>query len=276
MFVGFLPPAAPSAARALARARRAAPTQVLFEAPHRIEALAAALAAACPDANGDAVPRADQAVRDDRDAAGARAAGWLGGRCEPRARRVRASCCMRWPQADADATGAEHDAALAYAAAALPLKQAVALAAELSGAPRNPLYAARCADSGVEASRPAARAPSGRRRGRASGSGAGAATAGRDLTVVLLGLDVRARLLLSRRSIWRRSRGVTTPSALAWRSAARMLRLLALEAARLAAVQLAAGDAGLDPGLLVRLALVDARRAGHALGECAERGDRRA
>ena len=38
------------------------------------------------------------------------------------------------------------------------------------------------------------------------------------------------------------------------------LRLLALEPARLAAAELAAGDAGIDARLLIRLALVDPRR----------------
>ena len=50
-FVGFLPARGAERARgagACARAPRA--TQVLFEAPHRIEALAAALAEACPSA----------------------------------------------------------------------------------------------------------------------------------------------------------------------------------------------------------------------------------
>jgi hypothetical protein len=46
-----------------------------------------------------------------------------------------------------------------------------------------------------------------------------------------------------------------------------------VQAVRLARGELAGGDAGVDPGLLVRLALVDARRGG-AGGERAERGDR--
>ena len=45
--------------------------------------------------------------------------------------------------ADKDATAgeADHDVLLVPLLAALPLKQAVALAAEISGAPRNLLYA---------------------------------------------------------------------------------------------------------------------------------------
>jgi len=42
---------------------------------------------------------------------------------------------------DATASASEHDAVLAPLLAALPLKQAVALAAEIAGAPRNLLYA---------------------------------------------------------------------------------------------------------------------------------------
>ena len=48
-FVGFLPARGNDRARKLAQCAAASATQVLFEAPHRIESLAAALAAAHPE-----------------------------------------------------------------------------------------------------------------------------------------------------------------------------------------------------------------------------------
>ena len=55
---------------------------------------------------------------------------------------------MRSPATDAAAGEAEHDALLAPLLAALPLKQAVALAAEISGAPRNAALRARARAEG--------------------------------------------------------------------------------------------------------------------------------
>ena len=137
----FSPARGNERARALARARAAAPTQVLFEAPHRIEALAAALAPACPERTADAVPRADQAVRDGRDDAGARPAGLAGGRRES----ARGEFVVVLHALAASTTRAGRDGATTRCSrpllAALPLKQAVALAAEIGGAPRNLLYA---------------------------------------------------------------------------------------------------------------------------------------
>src|SRR5436190_3752227 len=95
----------------------------------------------------------------------------------------------------------------------------------------------------------------------------------RDLVVVQRGADVRACLLLHALELVALARrddtvGLGTPFGGA------NLRLLALESARLAAAQLAAGDAGVDARLLIRLALVDARRRHYAaLGECADRRD---
>ena len=63
-FAGFLPHKSGERALALKQLAANAQTQVLFEAPHRIEALAAALAEACGARRVDGVPRVDETVRD--------------------------------------------------------------------------------------------------------------------------------------------------------------------------------------------------------------------
>ena len=119
---------------------QAASTQIVFEAPHRIESLAADLAAACPDRpitvcreltkqfetiatmTARTLPAGSRQTR----SAGA-ASSWSS--CtrslhEPPSRRpTRTMRCSR------------------RLIAALPLKQAVALAGEITGAARNALYA---------------------------------------------------------------------------------------------------------------------------------------
>ena len=89
-FCGFLPAKGRERESALAALLAAPGSQVLFEAPHRIEQLGAALAAAAPERTVTLVPRADQAVRDRGHDAGRSGAGLAGGRCQPPARRVRA------------------------------------------------------------------------------------------------------------------------------------------------------------------------------------------
>ncbi|MDE2092474.1 MAG: 16S rRNA (cytidine(1402)-2'-O)-methyltransferase [Burkholderiales bacterium] len=138
-FVGFLPARSGERALALRQLAASPQTQVLFEAPHRIDALAAALA----DALG---ARALTVCRE------------LTKQFET-VHRLRADELPAWLAADANRSRGEfvlvvhaqatvaadspalaHDATLRTLLAALPLKQAVALAAELTGAPRNALY----------------------------------------------------------------------------------------------------------------------------------------
>jgi len=138
-FVGFLPTRAGERAQALSALAASPHAQVLFEAPHRIEGLAQALAEAC-------TVRALTVCRE------------LTKQFETVA-TMPAAALPAWLAADANrargefvvvvhalgATGSEadrpaFDATLRTLLAALPLKQAVALTAELSGAPRNAVY----------------------------------------------------------------------------------------------------------------------------------------
>ena len=80
------------------RCRRRAATQVVFEAPHRIESLAERARRRLPRSSDDAVPRAHQAVRDDRDDAGARAAGVARAPTRIAAAASSSSSCTRWPR----------------------------------------------------------------------------------------------------------------------------------------------------------------------------------
>jgi 16S rRNA (cytidine1402-2'-O)-methyltransferase len=138
-FVGFLPTRAGERAQALSALAASPHAQVLFEAPHRIESLAQALAEAC-------TVRALTVCRE------------LTKQFETVA-TMPAAALPAWLAADANrargefvvvvhalgATGSEadrpaFDATLRTLLGALPLKQAVALTAELSGAPRNAVY----------------------------------------------------------------------------------------------------------------------------------------
>ena len=138
-FVGFLPTRAGERAQALSALAASPHAQVLFEAPHRIEGLAQALAQAC-------TVRALTVCRE------------LTKQFETVA-TMPAAALPAWLAADANrargefvvvvhalgATGSEadrpaFDATLRTLLGALPLKQAVALTAELSGAPRNAVY----------------------------------------------------------------------------------------------------------------------------------------
>ena len=138
-FTGFLPQRSGERALALKQLGASPQTQVLFEAPHRIDTLAAALADACG-------PRSLTVCRE------------LTKQFET-VHTLPANALPAWLAADANRSRGEfvlvvhalaagvddtavpaHDAALRTLLAALPLKQAVALAAELTGAPRNALY----------------------------------------------------------------------------------------------------------------------------------------
>ena len=145
-FIGFLPARALER-EALLRGLPATETVVLFEAPHRIEALAGALAQAMP---GRAVTLARELTKQFESIETLPAGdlpAWLAGDAH-RARGefvlvLHAEAVHRAPDGEAGdpALPPEAERILAVLLGELPLKQAVALAAELSTAPRNALYA---------------------------------------------------------------------------------------------------------------------------------------
>jgi 16S rRNA (cytidine1402-2'-O)-methyltransferase len=139
-FVGFLPPKGAERARALKRLASAAPAQVVFEAPHRIEALARDLAQACPQRAVTLCRELTKQFETVAMLSAEQLPAWLA----VDANRLRGEFVLvvhgLGPDVEDDDV-ARHDAALKLLLAALPLKQAVAIAAEVTGAPRNALYA---------------------------------------------------------------------------------------------------------------------------------------
>ncbi|MBX3635732.1 MAG: 16S rRNA (cytidine(1402)-2'-O)-methyltransferase [Rubrivivax sp.] len=139
--VGFLPAKGGDRRSALAAVLAERRTQVLLEAPHRIGALLDALAGAAPQRRltlaRELTKQFEQVVTLDA----AEAPGWLAAD----AQRQRGEFVLvlhalpaAAPQADALPAPALH--ALAVLQRELPLAQAVALAAEIGGAPRKALY----------------------------------------------------------------------------------------------------------------------------------------
>jgi 16S rRNA (cytidine1402-2'-O)-methyltransferase len=139
-FVGFLPSRGNERAQALARCAAANGAQILFEAPHRIESLAAALADACPERRVTLCRELTKQFETVATMPGGELVPWLAADSN-RARGEFVLVLHALPRDDAVASATAHDAILTPLLAALPLKQAVALAAEISGAPRNLLYA---------------------------------------------------------------------------------------------------------------------------------------
>lgn len=144
VFVGFLPAKGPDRAAALRALAAEARCAVVFEAPHRIEALAAALAEACGPRDMTVCRELTKQFEQVATLPATRFPAWLAADAQ-RQRGEFVLVLHALPQAE-EGTGTGLQAAAQRSlqvllAAQLPLKQAVALAAEISGAPRNALYA---------------------------------------------------------------------------------------------------------------------------------------
>ncbi len=139
-FVGFLPARAAERHAALAQIANDAATQVLFEAPHRIEALASALSSACPSRTLTVGRELTKQFETIASMSAGELPAWLAADAH-RSRGEFVLVLHSLPVRAGDESGlAERERVLRVLLRELPLKQAVALAAELSGAPRNELY----------------------------------------------------------------------------------------------------------------------------------------
>jgi 16S rRNA (cytidine1402-2'-O)-methyltransferase len=148
-FVGFLPAKGAAREAALEGCTSDKDTQIVFEAPHRIEALAAELAQRVPARMLSVCRELTKQFETIATMPAARLPVWLAAD----AQRLRGEFVL---VLHALPTAAQVPAALPAAALAtlhillaeLPLKQAVALTAQISGAPRNALYDAALAQRG--------------------------------------------------------------------------------------------------------------------------------
>ncbi len=147
-FIGFVAPRGGERALAVKAVAASPAAQVLFEAPHRIESLLAALADTC---GARAVTLCRELTKQFETVVtlpAERLPAWLAAD----ANRERGEFVLVVHAREAAAASAEpdrHDTMLRTLLAELPLKQAVSLAAELSGAPRNALYARALALKGA-------------------------------------------------------------------------------------------------------------------------------
>jgi 16S rRNA (cytidine1402-2'-O)-methyltransferase len=140
-FVGFLPAKGGERRAALAAALADAATQVLFEAPHRINALAAELAAAAPQRRVTLARELTKQFETVVTEAAAELPGWLAADGDrQRGEFVLVLHALPAAPAAAGALAPATVQTLRLLLRELPLKQAVALAADITGAPRKALY----------------------------------------------------------------------------------------------------------------------------------------
>ena len=137
--VGFLSARAGERAEQLGRIAGAVPTQIVFEAPHRIATLLQALAAACPARRITLCRELTKQFETVVTLRAAKLPAWLAADAN-RSRGEFVLVLHALEPIAIDEAAATTERLLATLLRELPLKQAVALAAELSGAPRNALY----------------------------------------------------------------------------------------------------------------------------------------
>lgn len=137
-FFGFLPTKAGERGAALAALLREPDAQIIFEAPHRIAALCRALGDEAPTRRVTLCRELTKQFETIVTLEASALARWLA----EDANRTRGEFVLViHAPGTAPAVGADsHDAMLRTLLKALPLKQAVALAVQLTGAPRNALY----------------------------------------------------------------------------------------------------------------------------------------
>jgi len=142
VFVGFLPSKGHDRDAALGLALADARTQLLFEAPHRISALVAALAAGAPTRTVTLARELTKQFETLHTAPAAALPAWLAQ--QPHGERGEYVLALHARAAEAvpaDALPADALHVLDTLLAELPLKQAAALAATITGLPRKRLYA---------------------------------------------------------------------------------------------------------------------------------------
>ncbi len=138
-FVGFLPAKGAERRSVLAQVLADAGTQVLFEAPHRITELLQALAEAAPQRTVSLCRELTKQFETVHTATAASLPAWLAADTH-RARGEFVLVLHSQPAVVAEGLDEASLRTLTVLLRELPLKQAVALAAELSGSPRNALY----------------------------------------------------------------------------------------------------------------------------------------
>jgi 16S rRNA (cytidine1402-2'-O)-methyltransferase len=138
-FAGFLPAKGAERQAALARCCEDPDTQVLFEAPHRIAALLQDLAQRCPARRVTLCRELTKQFETVATQPAADLPAWL--QADPnRSRGEFVLVLHAMPAGERSALPAVTDELLQALLATLPLKQAVTLAAQATGAPRNALY----------------------------------------------------------------------------------------------------------------------------------------
>ena len=139
-FTGFLPPKGNERTAALKVLAARDDAQVLFEAPHRIDTLLQGLADVAPHRAITICRELTKQFEGVSTMAAAEAPAWLAADANRSRGEFVVVVHAVAPEA-AEGADSEHDTVLRTLMAAVPLKQAVGLAAELTGAPRNTLYA---------------------------------------------------------------------------------------------------------------------------------------